>query len=513
MHDKNSTPIEAIDFETLEESAHENKNSKQALNHKSILWFSFAALLCFVAIVFLFLPKFVENSKQNNAAKKVETPVLEIPSAEEIPEELLVEAEPEIEPELSAEEISKLKQQAEELLLQVIEKQKLLESKAIKKWAEDEFRIALTLGSSGDEYFRKQKYTSAITSYKEAIIILDDLQLKIAPTLAMHLEKGELALTQAEKETAILHFELANAIDAENIQAVNGLKRAKTIKELYALLEQGGKFEAANRLADAKNIYQKATVLDPLSSEAKSALDRISGRLAENEFSRLISKGYAALKSRQYGDARADFLAAQKIIPNSNKPKQGIAAIEQAIREEKLAALKIEAQHFETAQAWGDAANTYQQMLTVSSSSSIAQQGLSRCQERNTILTKLDEHIENKLRLSSDGVANEAQYLLQEVASISNPGSKITQRADTLKELIQLAMQPVSITLQSDNKTDIAIFKVGKFGKFEQHKVDLKIGKYTIVGARPGFRDVRKTLVVTSDMHNKTVHVHCDEPI
>lgn len=511
MHDKNSTPIEAIDFETLDESTQENKQSKQALNHKPILWFCFISLLLSAIIVFLFLPKYVENNSQSNSAEKIEAPPLEVLPEETSPEELLVEVEPE--PKLSAEEISKLKQQAEDLLLQLIEKQKLLENKAVKQWAEEEFNIALALGSSGDESFRKQNYTSAISSYQDAVEVLSDLEKKVAPTLALHLEKGELALTQAEKDTAILHFELAKAIEAENKQAINGLKRAQTIQELYALLEQGGKFEAAQRLSDAKNIYQKATVLDPLSTEAKTAFDRVAGRLAENEFTHLLSKGYAALKQRQYGDARSHFLAAQKILPNSNKPKQGIAAVEQALRDEKLAALKVEAQHFEDQQAWSDAVTTYQQMLSVSSNSSIALEGLARTQKRQALLTSLDKYIDNKLRLSSDNVANEAKKVLQEVALISNPGSNIAQRANTLKELIQLAMQPVAITLQSDNQTDVAIFKVGKFGKFEQRIIDLKIGKYTIVGARPGYRDVRKVLVVTSEMQSKTVQVSCDEPI
>jgi hypothetical protein len=518
MHDKDATPIEAIDFETLEESSRAAKESKQALNRKPILWFTFIALVLCAVLVFLFLPKYVENNKQRNSAEQIDEPPLavlpkEISPGEINPVEILVAPIPEQGSELSPEELSAQKQEAEELLLQLIDKQKLLESKAVKKWAQEEYKIALTLGSSGDEHFRKQKYTSAISSYKDAVMILSDLEKNIAPTLALHLGKGELALTQAEKDTAIVHFELAKAIETKNIQAINGLKRAETIKELYTLLEQGGKLEAANRFVDAKSTYQKATTLDPLSTEAKTALGRVSSRLAENEFTRLINKGYSALKSRQYGDARAAFIAAQKLAPNSGKPKQGIAAIEQAVREEKLAALKTEAQHFEDIQAWSDAVKTYQQMLVVSPNLSIAQQGLVRNQKREAILSSLDEHINNKLRLSSENVVREAKQLLQEVALISNPGSKIKHRAVTLEELIQLAMQPVSITLQSDNQTDIAIFKVGKFGKFEQRKVDLKIGKYTIVGARPGFRDVRKTFTVTSNMSNKTIQVRCDEPI
>lgn len=513
MQDKEATPIEAIDFETLQQPVQQSKQSTPLLNTKAIVWLAFIFLLFCGLIVFGFLPNYVAEKRN------LETDVTAQPKLDEsIPVEEISEAieeeliqEPLI--KLSPEEMSALKLKAEELLLQLIEKQKLLESKAVLKWAKQEFNIALTLGSSGDEHFRKQDYQQAIASYEDAVMVLTDLEGLIVPTLADRLQKGELALTQVEKDTAIIHFELAKSIDKDNQQAINGLIRAETIEELYALLKQGGTLEASNRFMDAQSVYQKATDLDPLSSEAKSALNRVTKRITENEFNRLINKGYTALQLSQYGDARVAFAAAQKLLPNSNKPKQGIASINQIIHKEKLAALMAEAEHFEAAEDWGNAAESYQQILMLSPNLSSAQQGLENNRQRVNILSKLNDHISNKLRLSSEQVAKEANELLNEISSVQNPGTKIKQDAITLENLLQLAKKPVSITLQSDNLTDIVIFKVGKFGKFNQHKLDLKIGKYTIVGSRPGFRDIRKTFTVSTDMTEKTILVSCDEPI
>ncbi len=510
MHDKDATPIEAIDFESLQQPAKPSKESTPLLNSKAILWLAFIFLLFCGLIVFAFLPKYVaEKRNQDNIAKPVQ---IEVAPKQEIAE--IIE-EPTQEPlvKLSPEEISALKLEAEELLLQLIEKQKLLENKAVEKWAEQEFNIALALGSSGDEYFRKQDYQQAIASYKEAVMALSAIEEQIAPTLAGNLQKGELALTQAEKNTAIIHFELSKSIEPENQQAINGLIRAETIEELYILLEQGGTLEASNRFVDAKGTYLKAVALDPLSNEAKSALDRVNNRLTQNEFNRLINQGYAALKIQQFGDAKTAFQAANKLSPNSNESKQGLASVQQAIHKEKLSALMTEAEHFEEAEDWDNAAVSYQQILTLSPNSLPAQEGLQRNRQRADILTRLDDHIKNKLRLSSEQVAKEASLLLSEITAIDKPGKEIQQAAISLESLLQLVKQPISITLQSDNLTDIVIFKVGKFGKFEQHQLELKIGKYTIVGSRPGFRDVRKTLIVTTDMPEKTISVRCDEPI
>ena len=125
----------------------------------------------------------------------------------------------------------------------------------------------------------------------------------------------------------------------------------------------------------------------------------------------------------------------------------------------------------------------------------------------------MTNHIENKLRLSSDSVANDAKQLLNKIELLDNPGSKIEQGALTLQELLILANRPVSITLQSDNQTDVAIYKVGKFGKFASREVELKPGKYTIVGSRSGFRDVRKVITIMAEMQDTTVQVSCEEPI
>ena len=509
MHDKDATPIEAIDFEILQPDNKQINQSKLRSNSKPIIWFAFIFLLFCVLIVFLFLPNYVSEKRNSEVASRQET--IELPPTAELPEAGLEKVEPIN--ELSVKELSTLKQEAEKFLLQLIAKQSLLESKAVKKWASEEFEIVLALGSSGDELLRKKEYQQAIAVYKDAIMVLQDLEQKITPTLKEHLSKGELALTQAEKDTAILHFELAKSIDTENIQAINGLKRAKTIKDLYSLLEHGGQLEAANKFTDAKSSYQKAIELDPLSIDAKNALARVSERLTQNEFTNLINQGYSSLKLRQYGDARTAFKAAQKLSPKSDKPKQGLASITQAIRNEKVLALSTEAQYFENNQDWGNAAKSYQQILTLSPNLQPALHGLERSNLRKEILTQLDKHINNKLRLGTEQVAKEAEQLVQEITFISNPGSKIEREAAELKELLRLAKQPISITLQSDNQTDITIFKIGRFGKFEQREVKLKTGKYTIVGSRAGFRDVRKVITVTEGMSKKTIIIHCNEPI
>jgi len=507
MHKKDPTPIEAIDFESLHNQTEVDSELTQTATRKlSTAWLTFVILILCGIAVFLFLPKYVSKHKIS-APLSVETPIHSPPSPK-APEPIQ-----EAKPSISAEERDELRLQAEKLLLQIIKQQESLQAQGITKWAADEFVQATALGMTGDEYYRKKLYLEAIDTYEQAINALDHIEQQLVPTLAKHLQQGELALTQGDRETAVHHFELAKSIDVKNIQALNGLKRAETLQQLFALLEKGGIFEAVNRLEDAKLSYQQAVELDSLSQEAKAALTRVTHRLTNIKFSRLIANGFSLLEARQFEDARRAFITARKLIPSSNKPNQGIAKIEQAIRSEKISALTAEAQHFEGNEDWGFAAQSYQQILDLASNSALAIDGVARNQQRATLLTKLDDHLARKERLSSVQISNQVEVLLQEIASLDNPGNNIIQRATKLEGLLKLSKQPVSILLQSDNQTDVVIFKVGKFGQFENKKIELKPGKYTIVGSRAGFRDVRKILTVAAEMDSNSISIRCEEPI
>jgi hypothetical protein len=71
----------------------------------------------------------------------------------------------------------------------------------------------------------------------------------------------------------------------------------------------------------------------------------------------------------------------------------------------------------------------------------------------------------------------------------------------------------ISLTIKSDNETDVIIFKVAKFGKIKEKIIQLRPGKYTIVGSKMGYRDYRKIINVTASDQNIMINVLCREKI
>ena len=91
-----------------------------------------------------------------------------------------------------------------------------------------------------------------------------------------------------------------------------------------------------------------------------------------------------------------------------------------------------------------------------------------------------------------------ARDTLARAASIASPGPVLQKQLTTLKDWVARADVPVPIALQSDNVTQVTIYRVGPLGTFAERSLELVPGSYTVVGTRPGYRDVRREINVTA---------------
>ena len=79
--------------------------------------------------------------------------------------------------------------------------------------------------------------------------------------------------------------------------------------------------------------------------------------------------------------------------------------------------------------------------------------------------------------------------------------------------MIAEAQTPSTVTLNSDGLTSVQIYHVGRLGQFTSQQLELRPGTYTVVGSRPGYRDVRKTLTVKSGAQQQILDIRCEEAI
>jgi hypothetical protein len=69
----------------------------------------------------------------------------------------------------------------------------------------------------------------------------------------------------------------------------------------------------------------------------------------------------------------------------------------------------------------------------------------------------------------------------------------------------------VPVTLTSDAATEVTISQLGALGKFARKEVQLRPGRYVLIGSRDGRRDVRRELMVVPQM--PPVEIVCQESI
>ena len=116
--------------------------------------------------------------------------------------------------------------------------------------------------------------------------------------------------------------------------------------------------------------------------------------------------------------------------------------------------------------------------------------------------------------LSAAGPRNNARRLLGVVADLDAKAEpKLAAKVERLARAVELAEKPLQVRLQSDNLTDVTVYKVGRFGRFASRDLLLPPGIYVAVGTRSGYRDVRVEFTLAAGQEPVVVTVRSTEKI
>ena len=102
---------------------------------------------------------------------------------------------------------------------------------------------------------------------------------------------------------------------------------------------------------------------------------------------------------------------------------------------------------------------------------------------------------------------------MAEIEEIDPKGPQLKDRFEKLVRIVDAAQTPVKIIIESDTFTDIAVYKVGKLGRFESRQLNLRPGTYTVVGTRDGYQDVRKKIIIKPGQSLLRIPIKCEAKI
>lgn len=458
-------------------------------------------LLAAVAVVF-YLPSAVSPVQSRNTTAGAAQPKVS-PTANTVTESPWQDAQ-----------IARARREAQEILQQLLEQQEKLEAMRVDLWAAEGFAAALATAGNADREYQRREFARALALYQESLKQMQALEKQSEQVFAAALEVGNRAIDEGDQPTAQNQFQLAAHINAEHEAVKTGLKRAAALKTVLAEIAAGQTLQRQGKLDEARARYKKALELDQQSRQAREKLTAVDRAIADRDFGRHMSAGFAAMASASYQEAIAAFEQAQAIRPDAADAKAALVQARNQDTQSRLQSLLQKAQQHEQNEEWRAATDLYQEALKIDANLVDARVGSIRAGTRAEIDENLERILAAPQRLTTPTVHQEYTRFLDETRRISQPGPRLQRQLQELEQALQLAVQPVTVRFRSDNATRVTVYKVAELGSFAERELSLKPGRYTLVGVRPGYRDVRQTFTVTAGGNDAPViTIQCEEKI
>ncbi len=275
------------------------------------------------------------------------------------------------------------------------------------------------------------------------------------------------------------------------------------------LIANARQHEGNNKLSSALADYQAALDFDPAAETAQAGLERVKSKIRNREFQQLISEGLAAYHSHDYGLARSRLLKAKSLKPNSREVQDALIQVDAAVRLSGIETFKQKAMESADAEEWARALDAYLQILKIDPNIQFAIDGKQESLQHIQIEKRINFFLNTPGALDNDKQLENALTLLQETNARASKGPKLSTQLEQLEKLIISAQTPIKIVIESDSLTDIAVYRIGKLGRFAEHELDLKPGTYTVVGTRDGYKDIRRKIVIKAGQKSMRIIIKC----
>lgn len=459
---------------------------------KRMLWVMFGLVAALALIVIVFLPTLVTEQPIDKATETLDSATSN---------------------QSLSQDVSVGRDDAEQTLKDFLRLRAQPQLSNAEIWAADDWQRALKKAAEGDDLYGRGRFADAITGYENAIQQLQAVLDGKSQRLIESLSSGWQLLQKDDVAEAISTFERALAMQADHVDAGVGLARAKVRKDILRLMAAGSQAEVTNRLADAEQAYRDALQLDAAYVPAQVAAKKVSDLLAQDAFQRAMSKVLQSLDSGRLELAAQALQVAINIRPNSTAVTDVKRRLAEAQRRSQFSRLRRQAERKAGSEEWMKAAEIYRKALMIDGSSVIAQNGLANAESAMRVNASFDHYLADTSRLSSDEPLANAKKLLQANRQAPKAEPRLVDKIASLQEAVRLAQVPVKLLVLSDGLTDVAIYQVGRFGKFQQKELTLRPGRYTLAGSCNGYRDIRKVISLRPETGSITVTMRCEEKI
>ena len=380
-------------------------------------------------------------------------------------------------------------------------------------WAAADWQVAIDAAADGDDLYGNGHFEEALASYKKASLKLQTLLDNRSQYLADSLAAAEKALAVSKTDEAVAAFERVLSMQPQHEQAAAGLRRARVRNDILKLMVDAQQAQLEHDLLQAARAYDSVLNLDADYLPARNARQQVQQAIDKQEFQKVMSEVLKNLEMTRLQAARNALMKAAAIYPDHPSVMDARSRLADAGRGASLNSLRRQADSATNREDWNAAAEIYRKALAIDGQAAFASSGLAYSRQRARLHAEFRHYLSDPSRLYSNEPMANARRLLAANKQVPENEPMLTAMQIKLQDAVRLALIPVELTIYSDKNTEVAIYHVGRLGRFEQKTVSLRPGDYTVTGTRAGFRDVRRILKLRAGEHVPPLLIRCEEPV
>ncbi|MCE2436801.1 MAG: hypothetical protein J4F97_02140 [Pseudomonadales bacterium] len=369
----------------------------------------------------------------------------------------------------------------------------------------------LATASDGDVLFAERDFEEALTNYKQATASLRSFLADADQTVESQLLLADRHLNARNEESARNAIDTIEAIRPGLTASEEYMKRLAALPELRRLIREAGRAELREDYGLALSYLVDARSLDPATNGISERITQMWEKIEDRRIRERLSVAYTHLRNRRFDEAERAFETFLQAFPDNKSALSGLQETRQNRTAEELQRLRDEAEAAERSDQPVNALVHYRKALQIDATLQFAKHGLERLSTVGDAIAIADRILEDPHVLSSESELEAARNALTELEVHSKFSAGSRSRAESLGKLIIYHMREFPLVLISDNSTEVILPSVQALGSFARFEATLRPGRYTVIGSRDGYHDVRKEIIVGPNM--PPVVIQCDKPI